>query len=135
MVQGDLSAYRDSTALVEERARELLRQESEGAAQRTQDRLDNLNSKWEALLSKAKQRRAELEDALREVGVFLKALLGLSDFSNPSPRSLKLPDRPGLEVGVLFVRDVTSRAVLHACMVVLSSSLVVTPPPFRLAPR
>merc|ERR1719412_2440259 len=67
----DIQAHQSSVDTLNDAGRQIIESEKGSReASNTQTKLNELNSKWNALLSKGEDRQAELEDALREAQAF-----------------------------------------------------------------
>jgi hypothetical protein len=67
----DIQAHQSSVDTLNDAGRQIIESEKGSTeASQTQGKLNELNSKWNALLAKAEGRQGELEDALREAQAF-----------------------------------------------------------------
>merc|ERR1712079_540686 len=67
VIVNDIQAHQSSVDTLNDAGRQIIETEQGSReASQTQQKLNELNSKWNALLSKGEDRQAELEDALRE---------------------------------------------------------------------
>jgi dystonin len=71
VIVNDIQAHQSSVDTLNDAGRQIIETEKGSTeASQTQQKLNELNSKWNALLSKGEDRQAELEDALREAQEF-----------------------------------------------------------------
>merc|ERR1719412_1428887 len=71
VIVNDIQAHQSSVDTLNDAGRQIIETEQGSReASQTQQKLNELNSKWNALLSKGEDRQAELEDALREAQAF-----------------------------------------------------------------
>merc|ERR1719412_1681433 len=71
VVVNDIQAHQSSVDTLNDAGRQIIESEKGSReASQTQTKLNELNSKWNALLSKGEDRQSELEDALREAQAF-----------------------------------------------------------------
>merc|ERR550532_3425797 len=68
VIVNDIQAHQSSVDTLNDAGRQIIETEQGSReASQTQQKLNELNSKWNALLGKGEERQAELEDALKEV--------------------------------------------------------------------
>eukprot|EP00090_Calanus_glacialis_P003456 TRINITY_DN1255_c0_g1_i12.p1 TRINITY_DN1255_c0_g1~~TRINITY_DN1255_c0_g1_i12.p1 ORF type:complete len:5152 (+),score=1465.32 TRINITY_DN1255_c0_g1_i12:61-15516(+) len=71
VIVNDIQAHQSSVDTLNDAGRQIIETEKGSKeASQTQQKLNELNSKWNALLGKGEDRQAELEDALREAQAF-----------------------------------------------------------------
>ena len=71
VIVNDIQAHQSSVDTLNDAGRQIIETEKGSKeASQTQQKLNELNSKWNALLSKGEDRQSELEDALREAQAF-----------------------------------------------------------------
>ena len=71
VIVNDIQAHQSSVDTLNDAGRQIIETEKGSReASQTQQKLNELNSKWNALLTKGEDRQAELEDALREAQEF-----------------------------------------------------------------
>eukprot|EP00092_Neocalanus_flemingeri_P001303 GFUD01001391.1.p1 GENE.GFUD01001391.1~~GFUD01001391.1.p1 ORF type:complete len:5580 (+),score=1489.94 GFUD01001391.1:543-17282(+) len=71
VIVNDIQAHQSSVDTLNDAGRQIIETEKGSReASQTQQKLNELNSKWNALLGKGEDRQAELEDALREAQAF-----------------------------------------------------------------
>merc|ERR1712045_280509 len=71
VIVNDIQAHQSSVDTLNDAGRQIIETEKGSReASQTQQKLNELNSKWNALLTKGEDRQAELEDALREAQAF-----------------------------------------------------------------
>lgn len=71
VIVNDIQAHQSSVDTLNDAGRQIIETEAGSTeASQTQQKLNELNSKWNALLGKGEDRQAELEDALREAQAF-----------------------------------------------------------------
>ena len=71
VIVNDIQAHQSSVDTLNDAGRQIIETEKGSKeASQTQQKLNELNSKWNALLSKGEDRQSKLEDALREAQAF-----------------------------------------------------------------
>ena len=71
VLSNDIGAHQASVDSVTEAGKQVIVSEGGAQANQTRDKLDKLNNQWENVLTKARDKQLELEDALREVLNFM----------------------------------------------------------------
>ena len=64
----DIGAHQASIDSVNDAGKEVISSEGGAEATSTRQKMDDMNTLWEAVLAKARDRQLQLQDALREVG-------------------------------------------------------------------
>ena len=70
VIKIDIHSHQPSIDAVHAAGREVIKSEAGAQATDARDKLDELNNKWESALSKMRDRRILLEDALKDVRQF-----------------------------------------------------------------